>query len=198
MSHFIFGLGNPGEEYSGTRHNAGVLALEALFRKFKSSPWRQNKKTSAAESLTEVGGAKTTLISSREFMNHSGRAIKPYIKTPKDLSRLLVIYDDLDLPLGRIKISYGRSSGGHKGLDSIIRALKSRDFCRLRVGISPATFSGRLKKPEGEKLVVDFILGKFSKKEKEVLEKVSKIICEAVETFVSEGRQAAMGKFNQA
>ena len=197
MAYLIVGLGNPGAEYVHTRHNVGRMMLGVLAKKFSFKEGKKSSKSKGEEYSGEIAGAKTLLFAPEEFMNNSGRGVVPYIKTPKDLERLVVIYDDLDLPIGRLKLSYGRSAGGHRGLDSIIRNLKSRDFLRIRVGVSPATPSGKLKKPTGEKEVVDFILGEFSKKEIEILGKVSKTVCEAVESFVEEGRELATSKFNQ-
>src|SRR3989338_3440379 len=112
----VVGLGNPGAEYEGTRHNTGKMISDML------------------EGKTE---ANIKFITPNTFMNDSGKAILPYIKSKKDLQNLLVIYDDIDLPLGRMKISYNRSSGGHKGLESIIKKLKSQEFTRIRIGITP-------------------------------------------------------------
>ena len=197
MAYLIVGLGNPGREYENTRHNAGFIMCEAIAERFKFKEAKESSKAKGVERSGEIAEKKVALLMPGEFMNNSGRSVKPYIKTPKDLERLVVIYDELDLPFGRIKLSYGRSAGGHNGLDSVIKALKSKDFLRIRIGVSPATAGGKLKKPQGEKEVVDFILGKFSKKENEMLEKVAKAVGDAVETFISEGREVATGKFNQ-
>ena len=102
----------------------------------------------------------------------------------------------MDLALGKFKISFNKSAGGHRGVASIIKALKTQEFARIRVGISPATPSGKLKKPAGEKKVIDFILGNFKPKEFVVLKKLSKKISEAVSLIESEGIQLAMNRFN--
>lgn len=129
-------------------------------------------------------------------MNNSGKSVASLVKNKKDAVRLVVIYDDLDLPVGSFKISFNRGSGGHKGLESIVKALKTREFARVRVGISPATPSGKLKKPSGEKAVHDFIIGNFKDKEMEAIKKVSKKAIEAVEALITEGREKAMSEFN--
>ena len=98
--------------------------------------------------------------------------------------------DELDLPLGVVKIAFGASAGGHRGVDSIQKALKTKDFIRIRVGISGATASGKIKKPDSEK-VVDFVLGKFKPSEEEKLKKVRKTVFEAIELCLTEGRDAA-------
>ena len=176
MSIFILGLGNPGEEYAETRHNTGRMAVEYFAKKQKSK--------------------KVKIIESTEFMNNSGRAVAKVIKSKKTAANLIVVYDDLDLALGTLKISWNKGPGGHNGLDSVIKAVKTREFIRIRIGIAPATLSGKLRKPTGEKKVLDFILGKFSPKESEVLKKVLKRVSEAIEMISEEGRERAMNEFN--
>lgn len=180
---YIIGLGNPGEQYKESRHNTGRQAIERL---------------KVASSATRRGGGieKLKIIESQEFMNNSGKAVGKIIKSKKMAERLIVVYDDIDLGLGTIKISFDKGSGGHRGLESIIKALKTREFVRLRIGISPTTPKGKVKKPEGEKKVLDFILGNFSTSQKEILKKVFKTVNEAVATIVEEGREKAMNLYN--
>ena len=172
----VVGLGNPGEEYKNTRHNAGRIIVEHLEKKWV--------------------GPKVKFLTPDTFMNNSGRAVAPLVKTKKDLSELVVIYDDIDLPLGRIKISYNRSSGGHNGLHSVIRSVKSQEFLRIRVGICPATPTGKLRKPSGEKEVLKFLLGEFKKPELETINKLSKKIGEALEIIYAESKEKAMSLYN--
>jgi PTH1 family peptidyl-tRNA hydrolase len=193
--HLIVGLGNPGGEYEGTRHNAGRLALE-YFRKKGFPEWRYDKKLNAQVSEGSIGKEKTMLLAPDTFMNNSGRAVSPLIRSKKAAEQLVVVYDDLDVPFGALKISFGRSSGGHNGLESIIRAVKTKDFPRIRIGVSPATPGGKLKKPAGEKAVLDFLLGGFSKKEREELPKIFKKVSEGLELTVTDGYQAAMNRCN--
>src|SRR3989344_2333414 len=160
--YIIVGLGNPGEEYARTRHNTGRMAAEFIAGK--------------------VSNIK--IIAPDTFMNKSGSAVAKVIKNKKAAQKLIVIYDDLDLPLGSLKISYNRSSGGHKGVESIISALKTKEFIRIRVGIG--------RKADVEK----HILGRFKKSEMEILKKVFKKALGAVETIVEQGLAAAMTKFN--
>ena len=171
----VVGLGNPGVEYENTRHNTGRILVGMIEDKINS---------------------KVKFITPDNFMNNSGKAVAPFIKSKKDLKDLVVVYDDIDLPLGKMKISFNRSSGGHNGLGSIIKALKSEEFLRIRIGIVPATPSGKLKKPKGEKAVINFILGEFKKPELEILKKLSKKVAEAVETIFSEGKDKAMSLYN--
>lgn len=173
----VVGLGNPGTEYELTRHNTGRIIVGHIEKKLVDS--------------------KIKFLTPDTFMNNSGKAVAPLIKSKKDLASLIVIYDDIDLPLGHIKISFNRSSGGHNGLGSIIKSLKSEEFLRVRIGITPTTPGGKLKKPSGEKDVLKFLLGEFKKPELETLKKLSKKIAEAVELIYAEGKDKAMSLYNK-
>ena len=144
----------------------------------------------------KIKNDKIKFITPDTFMNNSGKAIVPLVKSKKDLKDLVVIYDDIDLPLGKMKISFNRSSGGHNGLGSVIKALKSQEFLRIRIGISPETPSGKIRKPKGEKAVINFILSEFKKPELETLKKLSKKVTQMVEVIFSEGKDKAMSIFN--
>ncbi len=172
----IFGLGNPGAEYEKTRHNIGARVLAAFRQKTKNR--------------------QLIFLAPATYMNKSGEVAAKVIKTKKAAANSIVIHDDLDLPLGKFKISFGRGSGGHRGVESIIKKLKTKDFVRLRVGIAPSTPSGKLKKPAGEKAVVDFILGKFTPREELKLKKLTPKLLEALEVLTHAGRDAAMSRFN--
>lgn len=189
---YIVGLGNPGKEYEWSRHNTGRIVLGGLA---KAEEMEKNKKLNALAEEIKVGKEKALIIFPETFMNKSGNSVKPLITSKKKAENLVVVHDDLDLPLGRFKISFGSGSGGHKGVESIMRAIKTKDFVRIRVGISPATPSGKLKKVESKKMG-DFILGNFSPKEQAVIKKESKKITSAIEMIVGEGRGKAMNLFN--
>ncbi|MEK7178936.1 MAG: aminoacyl-tRNA hydrolase [Patescibacteria group bacterium] len=197
MSYSIVGLGNPGEEYEGTRHNTGRAILSAFQKKEELSEWERDKKLNALISEGKVGKEKILLILPETFMNLSGKAVKPVVTSAKKAERLIVVHDDLDLPLGKLKISFNKGSGGHKGVESIMRAVKTKAFIRMRVGVSPATPSGKLKKPHGEKKVGDFILGAFSPSESRVFKKISGEACEALTHIVSEGHARAASMLGQ-
>lgn len=167
----IIGLGNPGMQYASTRHNVGKELLQALEAKLPK-------------------GAKVVELD--VYMNNSGPAIKRAVLSPKGL---VVVHDELDLPLGKVKISFGSSPGGHNGVKSIVKALKTQDFVRVRVGISPSTASGKLKRPDAEGLA-DFVLGKFRAGEQEKLKKVKKLVAEALEWIVTEGVERAQTEIN--
>ncbi len=197
MSFIIVGLGNPGEEYELTRHNVGRIALEQFRKAHDFSEWEKIGKLNALVSEGKVPKAgKIQLVEPETFMNKSGASVKPLITSIKKAAELVVVHDDLDLPLGRIKVSFNKSSGGHRGVESIIKAIKTEAFIRVRVGISPATPKGVVKKPKGEEAINDFIIGGFKPKELELIKKESKKISEALEMIVTEGLEKAMGEFN--
>lgn len=195
MSYIFVGLGNPGEEYKDTRHNTGRILL-LNFGKTLDAEWKFDKKLNAIFSKVKVGKTPVTLVLPETFMNNSGKTVKSLVTSIKLAEKLLVIYDDLDLPFGTNKISFNKSSGGHKGLESIIKNIKTEKFARIRVGISPTTPSGKIKKPKGEEAVTKVILGKFKDDEMKELKKLSKKINEALETFVSGDLEKAMTGFN--
>ncbi|MCX6731409.1 MAG: aminoacyl-tRNA hydrolase [Candidatus Parcubacteria bacterium] len=170
--HYIVGLGNPGEEYELTRHNTGRIVL-ANFE----------------------GGKNIKVIFPDDFMNNSGKALKPIITSKQKAKNLIVVHDDLDLPLGRFKIVFGKDSAGHKGVESVIKNIKTKDFIRIRVGISPVTPGGKIKKPPAEK-VINHIIGKFKPSELAIIKKLSKKITSAIETIMDEGLQKAMSLYN--
>lgn len=196
MAWVIVGLGNPGEEYQRTRHNAGRQALLYFAHAYDFSDWKADKKAKATVSKGALKRSLIALVAPDTFMNKSGSAVGKYVKSAKAAERLIVVYDDLDLPLGTMKVSFDRSSGGHKGLESVIRAVRTRKFARIRIGVSRVTPSGKLKKPSGEKEVLDFILGKFTSSEHEELKGVFRSASEAIETIVLEGPMVAMNRFN--
>ena len=192
----VVGLGNPGKEYSLTRHNTGRIILELLAKKNNFSDWYADKRTRALWSNGKIGRSKFQFVLPDNFMNNSGGSVKPLIKSKKDLASLVVVYDDLDLPIGRIKISFNRSSGGHNGLGDIIKALKSEEFLRVRVGVSPHTPGGKTKKPAGEKAVIDFLMKDFKDAEISELKKIAKKISDALECFASDGKDKMMSVYN--
>lgn len=196
MTWIIVGLGNPGEEYTNTRHNAGRMALEYFAKNARFSEWSEDKKAKANVAKGAIGKNLVALVNPNTFMNKSGSAVAKFVKSVKAAERLVVAHDDLDLPLGTIKISFDRGSGGHKGIDSIMRAVKTKKFVRLRIGVSPATASGLIKKPSGEQEVLKFILARFKPSEHEELKKIFKKTSLAIETIVTEGREMAMNVAN--
>src|SRR3989344_1513470 len=148
MTYVIVGLGNPGEAYKNTRHNTGRSFVEHFGNLLSFDDWQKNKKANALVAKGECEGEKTVLVLPDTFMNRSGGAVAVFVKNKKAAEKLVVVYDDMDLPLGSMRIAFGRNSGGHRGIESIVRTLKTKDFVRIRVGVSPTTPSGKLKKPK--------------------------------------------------
>lgn len=193
---FIVGLGNPGKEYDGTRHNIGRAVVSSFARSRDLGEFLYDKKSNAEICAGKLKQEKITLILPDTFMNKSGNAVARFIKSKKAAESLVVVHDDLDIPLGRLKISFNRSSGGHKGVESVIRAVKTEGFIRVRVGISKDAGKGKVKKPHGEKAIGDFILGKLKPIDEKEFKKIAKKAGDALEAIVLEGREKAMGTFN--
>jgi len=193
--HYIVGLGNPGEEYELTRHNAGRMAVSAFVKKEGIDTPKFDKKLKALVAKGEIGGEKFQIILPETFMNKSGDSLKQLALSAKKAENLVVVHDDIDLPLGKVKISFGKNSGGHKGVESVIKAVKTINFTRVRIGISSINAKGMVKKPSGDKFL-DYIIGKFKPVEMAEMKKVAKKSAEALRVIVSDGTEKAMGEFN--
>src|SRR3989344_2911553 len=178
----VVGLGNPGEEYKNTRHNTGWIVLDFILG--KKIDWEKSSGTKALFYKDSIGNKPVEYFKPTTFMNNSGVAVL-YAKDKHKVSLkdIIIIHDDIDLPIGKMKISFDKSSGGHNGLESVIKKLKSKEFLRIRIGITPATPSGKIRKPKGEKAVLKFLLGEYKKSELEALKKLSKRVAEAVEVI---------------
>lgn len=170
--YLIVGLGNPGKKYENTRHNAGAMALDALAKHWRCGEWRLDKKFSSLLTECLKPGFKQpkplVLAKPQTFMNNSGKAVKslttsyklpfdPELRIEGQATNLVVVHDDIDIPLGKVKISENRGSAGHKGIESIIQALGTKNFTRVRIGIQPA--KGKSKNVES------FVLKPFQKTE---------------------------------
>lgn len=198
MSYTIVGLGNPGEEYINTRHNAGRIVLEHVRKSADAdfSDWKSDTMRKALMSKGTLGGKKIAMLYPDNFMNNSGNSLKDLITSKKAAEELIVVHDDLDLPIGTYRISFNRGPGGHNGIKSIIKNIKTEAFIRVRIGISPITPSGKIKRPVGEADVEKLILGEFKKPEMETLKKISKKISEALISIITEGKDKAMSLYN--
>ncbi|HUX47755.1 MAG TPA: aminoacyl-tRNA hydrolase [Dehalococcoidia bacterium] len=188
----IVGLGNPGKTYACNRHNVGFRCLNYFAR--LHSIRLDHRQCRAKVGIGEIGGEKLLLAKPGTFMNLSGNPVACLVhKHGIPLSDLLVIYDDLDLPMGKIRLRQSGSSGGHKGMNSIISALGSEDFPRIRVGI------GRPQAEEqsiSEDAIVNYVLSDFSPHEEAIIKPVIATVAEAIDCFLTQGIEAAMGKFN--
>ena len=188
----IVGLGNPGKTYACNRHNVGFQSLNYFAR--HHSIRFDHRQCRARVGLAELRGEKLLLAKPGTFMNLSGKSVACLVqKHSIPLSALLVIYDDLDLPLGKIRLRQSGSSGGHKGMNSIISALGSEDFPRIRVGIGrPQTE----KQSMSEDAIVNYVLSDFSPEEEAIIKPVIANVAEAIDCFLTQGIEAAMSKFN--
>ena len=189
----IVGLGNPGKSYARNRHNVGFLCVSHFAR--VHSVRLDRRQCRARVGTTEVKGDKVVLAKPGTFVNLSGQSVACLVhKHHVALTDLLVVYDDLDLPLGKIRLRQSGSSGGHKGMNSVISALGSEDFPRIRVGIG---------RPQGEKQsacdddIVNYVLSDFSAEEETIIRPVVARVAEAIDCFLNQGIEAAMNEFNQ-
>jgi PTH1 family peptidyl-tRNA hydrolase len=189
----IVGLGNPGKSYAHNRHNVGFRCLNYFAR--RHSVRLDRRQCRARVGVAQVSSQRVLLARPATFVNLSGQSVACLVnKHHVHLGDLLVVYDDLDLPLGKIRLRQSGSSGGHKGMNSIISALGSGEFPRIRVGIG---------RPLGEKQViseddiVNYVLSDFSPQEQTVIVPAIARTAEAIECFLNEGIEAAMNEFNQ-
>lgn len=192
----IVGLGNPEDKYKNTRHNIGRDFVESFRKKNKFEDWNFHKKSNSLISEGEFNGENILLILPQTYMNNSGKAVVSFVKTKKQAIETLIIHDELDLGVGKIKISFNKNSGGQKGIDSIIKSIKTKEFPRLRIGIAPVTPSGKVKKVSGEEAVVKHVLSKFKPSELEELKKVEKNALKAIELFIEKGHLLASNEVN--
>lgn len=179
----IVGLGNPTEEYNYTRHNIGFMFLDYITG---SEKYSVNKKNNSLEYITTLNGEKVIFIKPLTFMNLSGEAVYKYINfyklKPEDV---LVIQDDLDLDVGRYKLLFNHGDGGHNGIKNIITNINSREFLRLKIGISKA-----------KKDTKDYVLGKFTKSELEKIKSTFAELDNFIEDYLSMSRDLLIGKYN--
>ena len=196
MGFVIMGLGNTGKEYEKTRHNAGRMAVELFAKKNDFPPFVLNKTAKALVSQGTLDGEKVTLVLPETMMNLSGKSAPAFVKSVKAAKQLVVVQDELDLPLGTLKMVFGRNSGGHKGVESIMSALKTKEFARLRIGISGAGKKHQAKKPAGEEKVVKHVIGKFKPAEEAVLKKSLNRSIQALSYFVTDGVEKATMEAN--
>jgi PTH1 family peptidyl-tRNA hydrolase len=185
----IVGLGNIGDKYKNTRHNAGFMAVDELFDRSDFQPFKKSDKFKAEIAEGEILNEKALLLKPHTFMNLSGEAVSyvmNFYKIP--LEDLIVIHDDADLPYGTMRIRPDGSDGGHKGIKSIIEHTGSQGFCRIRIGIQPPSlFKGRLE---------DYVLGKFTDEEKHSFISAIDKVPTAVKTILEQGIDEAMNRFN--
>ncbi len=189
----IVGLGNPGRTYAHNRHNIGFRCLNYL-AKVNSIPIKQHRCQSRI-GIGKIADIDVVLAKPQTFVNNSGKTISSLIHRHNvPLPDLIVIYDDLDLPLGKIRLREGGSSGGHKGIESIISALDSQDFSRIRVGIGRPAETGR--KNAVEEAIISYVLSDFTPQEEELIKPAITKVAHAIYYILTEGMDIAMNRFN--
>ena len=190
----IVGLGNPGRGYANNHHNVGFICLNYFAR---TQGIRFDKKQGRARiGVDEVAGSKVIVSRPQTYMNLSGQSVSRLVrKFNINLNDLLVIHDDLDLPLGKIRIRQGGGSGGHKGVESIITCLESQDFPRLRVGIGRPTITPDSAEPS-EADIIAYVLSDFNADEKQTITQVTSKVSKAILCLLTEGLTVAMNRYN--
>ena len=190
----IVALGNPGKEYEHTRHNVAWIVLHALMEHSGFPAPHSSGAFSGEVSVGNLHGKEVRILFPTTFMNNSGSAVKKALDC-EPRSSLIVIHDEVDLPLGTVRIAEGRGPGGHNGVKSIIESIDSKDFVRIRIGIARKNIFGIVQRPTGDALS-NFVLGEFGSKEKEVLEEVGKKVMRAIELMYTKDVQGAMNVVN--
>lgn len=182
----VIGLGNPGPRYERTRHNAGVLVIEELLA--RTSTTFKRHKSGMLVGETTLAGESVALTRSTGFMNETGRPLGQLVrfyKTP--VERVIVVHDELDIPFGEVRVKFGGGTAGHNGLKSVGNHLASKDFPRVRVGIS---------RPHGALSGADYVLQNFAGAERKDLPEIVSRAADAVERLVEAGPERAMNEFN--
>jgi PTH1 family peptidyl-tRNA hydrolase len=183
------GLGNPGPEYERTRHNAGFLLADRLAERWGLGSFRRGERARVASG--QLNGTAVSIVKPQTYMNRSGAALAPLraLSGFDPAAHLLVLVDDVALPVGKFRLRGAGSAGGHNGLKSIEGALQQQDYARLRIGVGP-------KPPEFDDLA-DFVLGEFSPEEYRIVTELLDPMADAVEGWLAEGIERAMTRFNK-
>ncbi len=181
----VAGLGNPGAKYANTPHSVGFEVVDAIAARCGAS-WEEKRSFNCLMAKCDFGGVHVVLLKPQTFMNLSGDAVAPAVKyTNSSAADLLVVQDDIDLPLGRVRFRKGGSCGGHNGVRNIIERLGTQDFARLKLGVG---------KERGN--VIGHVLGKFDGESRKLMDTIVSDAAGMVEVFLSEGVDSAMNKFN--
>ncbi len=186
----VVGLGNPGDEYAQTRHNAGAWVIDELVRRH-GGRLRRGKRDNAKSDILRIGDHRIAVAMPTTFYNEAGRAVVALVKRHgiNDFSRLVLVHDELDIEVGRSKLKFGGGLAGNNGLKSVRAHLRTEDFARLRIGIgkpAPDTMKGR-----------DYVLRRPARSERPVLEQVVANAADAIETLASSDLETTMNQFNR-
>ena len=184
----MVGLGNPGDEYEGTRHNVGVEVVLELAERYGGS-LRKSKEAALADEL-RIGEHRVAVAFPQTYMNRSGESVRPLVRRYgiEDLGRLVIVHDELDLEPGRLKVKVGGGLGGHNGLRSIRDHLKSTDFVRIRLGVG--------RPPSDRMRTADWVLKRPGRADRDVLDDVVELAADACEMLLVDTAEAAMNRFN--
>jgi PTH1 family peptidyl-tRNA hydrolase len=197
MNYLIVGLGNPGKKYSRTRHNIGFMLTDMLSQMWQASAFTSSGQADAAVADVIVNEDNVLLVKPQTFMNKSGEAVAALVKYFDIKSEhILVVYDDVDLPLGTLRFVSGRGSGGHRGVQSVIDRI-GKDFSRLRIGISPTDADGNVEKQTvPEKGINPFVIGKFTADELLKIENRYTDIKNGIEQWIAHDNETAANLIN--
>ena len=180
----IVGLGNPGKDYEGTRHNVGYMAIDVLAKRHHIFVKARRNRAQVGEGT--IGDEKVILAKPLTFVNLSGEAVSGLIRRYRlNLEDVIVITDDVNLPVGRLRVRASGSAGGHKGLKSIILSLGTQDFVRIRIGIGAP-----------DRGMVDYVLSRFTREERPIIKQAVTRAADAVEAILTSGIEQAMNEFN--
>ena len=189
----IAGLGNPGTKYGGNRHNIGFMCVDHFAHENSLTLTRSSSQAKIVEG--RIAGHDVVLAKPQTFMNNSGVSVGGLVRKFKvKFENLIIVHDDLDLPLGRIRIRLGGSSGGHNGINSIVQHIGNQEFIRVRVGIGRP--NGQENGKNGEDDVINHVLGDFSSEEKAIMQEVIPCVSQALQCLLTGGLTEAMNKYN--
>jgi peptidyl-tRNA hydrolase, PTH1 family len=188
----IVGLGNPGAKYDRTRHNIGFEVIDALAKRYPDASMVENKRFQGIAGEFRGGGTRTVLLKPTTFMNLSGQAVRAVLDWYKlEPESVLVVYDDMDLPTGKLRLRLSGGAGGHNGMKSIIAHLGTKEFPRLRLGIG-ATDKGE----ERDQAVVSHVLGRFAPEDRKIVDAVIPMAVDAIDLSLRKGFERAMNLYN--
>jgi peptidyl-tRNA hydrolase, PTH1 family len=184
----IIGLGNPGTQFKNTRHNVGFMAVDEFAKKNNFSDFKLQKKANALVSEHIIGNEGVVLAKPQTFMNDSGKSVKQLTSnTEAKMADLIIIHDDIDLPVGKIKIVKDRGSAGHKGVESIIKSIGNDGLIRFRIGIGGQNNVKAMK----------VVLKKFSLQENKIIDETIQKVSEALDLFIEDGLEKTMNEYNK-
>ncbi len=184
----IAGLGNPGSRYAESRHNVGFFVIDELAKRWQLAPGTFDRRFDGLVRQTSRGGERVILLQPQTYMNLSGRSVGSLWRYYKlTLADLLLVIDDMDLPVGHVRLRAGGSSGGHHGMDNVIRCVGSTEFARVRIGI------GKVDR----RATVEYVLGRFERSERDSIQEAIELAASACECWRERGIEAAMNEYNK-